>query len=188
MATTKDKLQQLLNSDKLSAEDKIRKAAYLNFTLPIALGASELGAYRSFDALTTEPVVANNNKPLCTYYEIDQSPRTDYSITCSIPAELSPLNKRTVVSLEQDSKQPVYYKTSNGETYQAYSFLQTIDAEEPSSNEATLSSIVLIHPGIGITSIDLQVVDGVNKDGIKTTQTKWEWFNDNPNILDQDNY
>ncbi|MEZ9707765.1 hypothetical protein AB4254_03670 [Vibrio breoganii] len=186
LATTEDKLKTLLKSDNLNQEDQIRKAVYANFALPMTLGASELGAYRSFDALTTEPVAKNNYKPLCLYYKPNQSPRTDFSMLCTIPAKLSPFNKLTSISLEQQPGGPAYYKTDAGDTYQAYKFLQVIDVKDSTPNDVVLSADVLIHPGIGIISMELPVVNGINENGIKTTQTKWEWFNDNANILEQD--
>ncbi|MEZ9131734.1 hypothetical protein AB4143_12400 [Vibrio breoganii] len=183
LATTEDKLKELLEQDNLTPEDQIRKAVYTNFALPMALGEPELGGIKSFDELTTELVLEKSDKPLCKYLKPNQSPRTDFSMSCSIPAKLSPFNEITVISLDQQPGGPVYYKTDNGETYQAYKFLQVVEV-----NGTTLPSAdVLIHLGIGIISVqDLSVINGINENGIKTTQTKWEWFNNNANILTQD--
>ncbi|WP_261818169.1 hypothetical protein [Vibrio gallicus] len=191
LATTQDKLQDLLNSDQLSREDIIKQAVWSHFALPMALGNNQIGAYTSFDALTNEPVVANGNKPLCKYtVNTNQAPRSDFSMRCSIPASISPFNSLTSVTLEQvynngQSPQQAakYYTTSRGTNYEAYHFIQVIEPE----NAEIPSADILIHPGIGIISIELTNIKLSQSYSIQATQTKWQWFNNNPNILDQDN-
>ncbi|GEM80333.1 hypothetical protein [Vibrio superstes] len=190
LATTQDQLKVLLRKDDLTSEEQIRKAVYANFALPMALGATELGAYRSFDALTNEPVIANNEQPLCKYTKPkQQNLRADFSMSCTIPATLSPFKQLTTVTLDQQIVTgPAYYKTSNGDTYETLQFLQTVSYydSDDSTFEVFTPADVLIHPGIGIVSMDLTIINGLSENGIETTQTKWEWFNDNANILDQD--
>ncbi|MFC0174639.1 hypothetical protein [Vibrio comitans] len=182
LATAKNKLQKLLSKENLSPEDQIRKAVYENFALPMALGKSELGAYRSFKTLTSVSL-PSSGQPLCSPLS-----NGDLGMSCAIPEELSVFNQETTITLRQQSgeeSKPFYYKTNDGDVYEAYKFIQIIEVRG-SDSVKRFSSDVLIHPGIGIISMDLPVINGINENGIKTTQTKWEWFNDNPNILEQD--
>ncbi|WP_039970931.1 hypothetical protein [Vibrio halioticoli] len=185
LATAQGKLKDLLSKENLSQEDQIKKAVYKNFALPMALGANEFGAYRSFNKLTSEPIPDNNGQPLCS-----PLPSGDLGMSCTIPAQLSVFNEKTTITLEQQTGEegkPFYYKTNSGDVYEAYKFIQIIEVHGTDSDEM-FSADVLIHPGIGIISMELPVIKDSNDNGIQTTQTKWEWFNDNPNVLEQDMY
>ncbi|CAK2061880.1 Lipoprotein [Vibrio crassostreae] len=186
LATTKDKLKELLNKSNLTAEEQIRKMVYANFALPIALGTTELASLTTFDSLTTELVVSNQYKPLCRYLLETQKPRTDYSMVCTLPANLSPFNQVTTVGLDQQTGAPEFYKTRSGKTtnvdpYEAIKFVQSVFLD--GSDEKITAADVLIHPGIGIISMEPSVINGINEKGILARQTKWEWFHMDSNIL-----
>lgn len=185
LITAEDKLKQLLQTGSKDPESQIKQAVYGNLILPMSLTHTSLTGIYSFDRLTKEIVPENRNFPLCSYTK-EQDTRTDFSMSCSIPADLNIYNKYVSVDLEQTSSQPVYYKTNTGHSYQAYEFIQVVSILNDHNTFDNLPvATVLIHPGLGIISMDLPTVNGTKENGINVKQSHWIWRNSNDNLLDQ---
>lgn len=167
-----------------SSELELKRAVYAQLVLPMALiqdGSDSLPTMPSYTSLTTEKL--SSGQTLCNYIaDQDDMDRTDFSLSCKIPAANNAFGTDIEVELDQTGRKVYFDTTIGNDTYEAYEFDQFVLFDDGSES---YKATVLIHPGIGIISIFPHSVGGVKENNVNIDQTQWVWRSKFNDILDK---